>query len=262
MAMTSIASTCVCRGDPAGLRPPCANRALLRALRLRDDAGLSGARCAAFEGADLIEPGGDGGWRRRRRRGEAHGRVRGRRRRRRGVPGRARRPVRRARGRRRAGRVESRGLLPRAASVAPTEARGRGGRRRARDAETASRERLDRRFPFTRLGRVAARRRPKQNERCLRQDSFVHAARGFVVREIESRPRRPPRGDVGSRRERLHSARHDPPGTPRARVAATSRASSAAVAPPPLPRSRIDPCGRCRTALGAAASAAPAGTSS
>lgn len=65
MAMTSIASTCVCRGDPAGLPPPCANRALLRALRLRDDAGLSGLDAPPSKARILSSPaatvGGGGG---------------------------------------------------------------------------------------------------------------------------------------------------------------------------------------------------------
>ena len=65
MAMTSIASTCVCRGDPAGLPPPCANRALLRTPRLRDDAGLSGLDAPLSKARILSSPaatvGGGGG---------------------------------------------------------------------------------------------------------------------------------------------------------------------------------------------------------
>mmetsp|Transcript_7103 Transcript_7103/g.30262 ORF Transcript_7103/g.30262 Transcript_7103/m.30262 type:complete len:261 (+) Transcript_7103:374-1156(+) len=180
------------------------------------------ARRVDFEGADLIEAGGDGGRRRRRRRREPHGRVHGRRRRRRGVPGRAPQSVRRAPGRRRAGRVESRGLA-RGEPQSHQKQRAVGGPTRAHDAETASRERLDRRFVFTRLGRSSrpgrvARVRSEQSERRLTQGGFVDAARGLVVRETaERRPRRPRRADVVSRRERLGGARHYAPGTPRAR---------------------------------------------
>ena len=168
---------------------------------------------------------------------------------------------------RRASRIP--GTRPWGAAVAPKAARGRGtdaSARRRNFVPRASRSPLC--LHPSRPVVAARTRRPRafQTERTPPYPRWLRRRR---ARSRRPRNRRTPSPASASRRRRF------PAPAPRLRAPRRPRDATSAPChvpchalhprrspPPPVPRSRTDPCGRCRTALCAAASAAPAGTSS